>query len=181
MSSVFPGVDHLDGLIGGGRVSDDQALAVLYVAHFPSLVRLAMLLVDDVAVCEDIAQEAYVRVSLSRARLRDPNAALAYLRQTVVNLSRSALRRRMVARKHAPGQARADSTDDRTQDIVERDVMVRAVRCLPRRQREAVSLRYYADLTEAQAAQVMGVSVGAVKSYTSRGLAQLAQSLEVAK
>lgn len=69
MSSVFPGVDHLDRLIGGGRVSDDQALAVLYVTHFPSLVRLAMLLVDDVPV----------KVSLSRDRLRDPNAGLAPL------------------------------------------------------------------------------------------------------
>ena len=159
-------------------VSDEDVLAALYLRHFPSLVRLAALLLDDVAACEDVAQEAYVRVAQARGRLRDPDKALAYLRTTVVNLARSALRRRMVAARHGFAQSRPDSVDDHTYDIVERDAMVRAVRALPRRHREAVSLRYYADLTEAQTAAAMGVSVGAVKSYTSRGLAMLAEAFE---
>jgi RNA polymerase sigma-70 factor (sigma-E family) len=163
----------------GIAVTDEDALAALYVRNFSSLVRLAALLLDDVAASEDVAQEAYVRVAQARSRLRDPDAALAYLRRTVVNLSRSALRRRLVARRHGYMQARPDSTADATSDIVERDAMVRAVRQLPRRMREAVSLRYYADLSEAETATVMGVSKGSVKSYTSRGLALVAAALEV--
>ena len=159
-------------------VSEDDALAALYLAHFSSLVRLAAMLLDDVAACEDIAQEAYVRVAQSQHRLRDPEAALAYLRTTVLNLSRSALRRRMVAGRHGFRVSKPDAVADGTYDVVERDAMVKAVRTLPRRSREAVTLRYYADLTEAQTAAVMGVSVGAVKSYTSRGLAMLADELE---
>lgn len=162
-------------------MDEDPALTDLYMEHYASLVRLATLLVDEVGACEDIAQEAYVKVALSRSRLRDPDAALAYLRQTVVNLSRSSLRRQMVARRHYGTFARPESNSDRAQEIVDRDGMVRAVRALGRRHREAISLRYFADLTEAQTAQVMGVSVGAVKSYTSRGLAQLADLLEVAR
>lgn len=159
-------------------VTEDDALAALYLRHFSSLVRMAAMLLDDVAACEDIAQEAYVRVAQSQHRLRDPEAALAYLRTTVLNLSRSALRRRMVASRHGFRVSRPDAVGDATYDVVERDAMVKAVRTLPRRAREAVTLRYYADLTEAQTAAVMGVSVGAVKSYTSRGLAILADELE---
>lgn len=162
-------------------VTEEDALAALYLTHFSSLVRLAAILLDDVAACEDIAQEAYVRVAQSQHRLRDPEAALAYLRTTVLNLSRSALRRRMVATRHGFRLSRPDTVADSTYDVVERDAMVRAVRTLPRRAREAVTLRYYADLTEAQTAAAMGVSVGAVKSYTSRGLAMLADELEGAR
>jgi RNA polymerase sigma-70 factor (sigma-E family) len=163
----------------GVAVSDDDALAALYLRHFASLVRLAALLLDDVSACEDVAQEAYVRIAQSRRRLRDPDAALAYLRATVVNLSRSALRRRLVAARHGFQLSRPDATADATYDVVERDRMTRAIRRLPRRTREAIALRYYADLTEAQTAEHMGVSVGAVKAYTSRGLAVLAEELEV--
>src|SRR4051812_3659471 len=95
---------------GWGRtVTDDDALAALYLRHFPSLVRLAALLLDDLAASEDVAQEAYVRVALARRRLRDPDAGLAYLRRTVVNLARSALRRRLVARRHGYLQSRPDA------------------------------------------------------------------------
>lgn len=160
-------------------VSDDDALAALYLRHFSSLVRLAALLLDDLSACEDIAQEAYVRVAQSRRRLRDPDAALAYLRTTVINLSRSALRRRLVAARHGFQVSRPNTTGDATYQVVERDAMTHAIRRLPRRSREAIALRYYADLTEAQTAEQMGISVGAVKSYTSRGLAALAEELKV--
>lgn len=157
--------------------SDD--LAALYVAHYRSLVRLAALLLDETAACEDVVQEAYIRLAASRRleRLDDPAAGLSYLRTTVLNLSRSALRRRMVAAKYAPVVHRVDRVDDDAVKAVERTAMVTAMRALPRRLREAVTLRYYADLTEAQTAEVMGVSVGAVKSYTSRGLERLAVAL----
>jgi RNA polymerase sigma-70 factor (sigma-E family) len=160
-------------------VTDD--LAALYAVHYRSLVRLAALLLDETAACEDVVQEAYIRLAASRRleRLRDPEAGLAYLRTTVLNLARSSLRRRLVAARSAPLVHRADRIDDNAIGAVERATVVGAMRTLPRRMREAVALRYYADLTEAQTADVMGVSVGAVKSYTSRGLERLADQLKV--
>jgi len=165
--------------VPGRRTSDD--LAALYLMHYKSLVRLAALLLDETAACEDVVQEAYVRLAASTklARLRDPDASLAYLRSTVLNLARSSLRRRLVAARHAPILHQRDRIDDSVVQIVDRTAIVRAMRTLPRRMREAVALRYYADLTEAQAAEVMGVSVGAVKSATSRGLQRLAEQLKV--
>ena len=160
-------------------VSDEDRIASLYAQHYRSLIRLAALLLDEVAACEDVVQEAYIRVHNARGRLRDPDKALAYLRQTVVNLSRSTLRRRMVAARHAPRpMPDAASAEHDAYALVERDAVVAALRLLPRRQREAVVLRFYADASEAQAAAVMGVSVGAVKSYTSRGLTGLGALLE---
>ena len=155
----------------------DEALTALYAAHYRSLVRLAALLLDDLPACEDVVQEAYVRVYRSWSRVSDPNKALAYLRQTVVNLSRSALRRRLVAHRLAPRPERTAS-EDAAYATVERDALVRALRTLPRREREAVVLRHVADLTEAQAAEVMGCSTGSVKGYTSRALAKLGDRLK---
>jgi RNA polymerase sigma-70 factor (sigma-E family) len=162
-------------------VTGEDSLAALYVVHYRSLVRLAALLLDQTAACEDVVQEAYVRLAASRRleRMQDPEAALTYLRVTVLNLARSTLRRRMVSTKYAPLVHRADRVDDDAIGAVERTDVVVALRALPRRMREAVALRYYADLTEAQTADVMGVSVGAVKSYTSRGLERLAADLKV--
>jgi RNA polymerase sigma-70 factor (sigma-E family) len=156
-------------------------LAALYVLHYRSLVRLAALLLDDVAACEDVVQEAYVSLAAGQRldRMRDPDAGLSYLRTTVLNLARSSLRRRLVASKYAPLVHRSDRIDDGVVQVVDRTAIIRAMRTLPRRMREAVALRYYADLTEAQTAEVMGVSQGAVKSYTSRGLERLAEQLEV--
>ena len=153
-------------------------LATLYAAHYRSLVRLAALLLDDPAACEDVAQEAYVRVH--GRRLDDPDKALAYLRQTVVNLARSSLRRRLVAQRLAPRPERV-TTDDTAIDTVRRDELVRALRQVPRREREALVLRYLADMSEAQAAEAMGCAVGSVKGYTSRGLARLSTILEAGR
>lgn len=150
-------------------------LAALYAAHYGSLVRLAALLLDDTAACEDVVQDAYVRIH--GRRMEDPDKALAYLRQTVVNLARSNLRRRLVARRLSPKPERT-SVEDAAYATVERDALVQALRALPRREREAVVLRHVADLTEVQTANVMGCSVGSVKGYTSRGLARLGTHLK---
>jgi RNA polymerase sigma-70 factor (sigma-E family) len=142
----------------------------LFVGHYAQLVRLAALLLGDAAAAEDVVQEAFIRVH-GRSRVDDP---LAYLRQTVVNLSRSDLRRRIMARRHAPHPMPdvASAEEDACTSLARREVVV-ALRALPARQREAVVLRYWADLTEAQAGELMGVSIGSVKAYTSRGLAKL--------
>jgi RNA polymerase sigma-70 factor (sigma-E family) len=162
---------------GRATVADgDEALAALYAAHYRALLRLAALLLDEPAACEDVVQEAYVRVHRAWRRIDDQNKALAYLRQTVVNLSRSALRRRLVAQRHAPRPERL-SVDDVTYATVQRDALVRALRAIPRREREALALRYFADLSEAQTAEAMGCAVGTVKGYTSRGLARLGATM----
>ncbi len=84
-------------------------LSRLYVDNYASLVRLAALLVDDLASAEDVVQEAYARLASSR-KLPDDDRALAYLRQTVVNLSRSTLRRRLLGVTKRPAPTPTQST-----------------------------------------------------------------------
>lgn len=160
-----------------GEVADDR-LTELYLKHYTSLLRLASLLIDSPAAREDVVQEAYVRVFVARGRLRDQDKALAFLRQTVVNLSRSSLRRRLVARKHAPKFEVDQAQPDFAADSASRDAVRQALARLPRRQREAVVLRYFGDLTEAQTALAMGCGVGSVKAYCSRALKAMSESLE---
>jgi RNA polymerase sigma-70 factor (sigma-E family) len=160
-------------------VSADTALVELYRAHYRSLVRLAALLLDDRETSEEVVQDAYVRVHGSWWRLRDPDKALAYLRQAVVNGARSRMRRQQVARKHAPKpMPDAPSAEYGAMVEVERSAVISALHALPPRQREAVVLRYYGDLSEHEIARAMGISNGAVKSAVSRGLAALTAHLE---
>lgn len=165
-----------------GRLSAVDAFTAAYLGNYRMLVRLAALLVDDIPSCEDVVQEAYVRAYSGAARLRDPEQALAYLRQTVVNLSRSTLRRRATARLAALDPPRVEpSAEQQVFAAVARADVVRALRALPRRQREVLALRYYAELTVAQTAAALGLSMGSVKSYASRGLDELAARLEEAQ
>jgi RNA polymerase sigma-70 factor (sigma-E family) len=158
----------------------DEAVTRLFTAHYRGLVRLAVLLLHEPGVAEEIAQEAFVALHAHWRRLRDADKALAYLRTTVVNRSRSALRRRGVAERYS---ARTQPPPDMPSAeagalgaLQHRDVIA-ALRRLPQRQREALVLRYYADLSEAEIADTMGISRGAVKSHASRGLAALREHL----
>ncbi|MEZ7006845.1 SigE family RNA polymerase sigma factor [Streptomyces sp. AD55] len=149
-------------------------LTETYRAHYRSLLGLAALLLDDTASCEDVVQEAFIRVHSARKRVRDRDKTLAYLRQTVVNLSRSALRRRILGlkllSKPMPDMA---SAEEGAYDRLERDSLIQAMKGLQRRQREVLVLRYFADMTEAQVAETLGISLGSVKAYGSRGMAAL--------
>lgn len=154
-------------------------LTETYRAHYRSLLGLAALLLDDTASCEDVVQEAFIRVHSARNRVRDPEKTLAYLRQTVVNLSRSALRRRILGlkllSKPMPDMA---SAEEGAYEQLERDQLIKAMRGLQRRQREVLVLRYFADMTEAQVAETLGLSLGSVKAYGSRGIAALRIAME---
>ena len=152
----------------------DDRLTVLYTAHYRGLVRLAAYLTGDRDNAEEVVQDAYVKVLGRWGGIRDLDKAEAYLRQAVVNLSRSRLRHRVVIERHAP-TATPDtaSAESAAVDLAERAAVLHAIASLPRRQREAVVLRYYADLSEAQTAHAMGISAGAVKSHTSRAMAAL--------
>lgn len=157
----------------------DQALPDLYRVHYRSLVRLAALLLDDVGASEEVVQEAFIKMHGAWRRLREPDKALAYLRQTTINLARSRMRHRLVARKHAPKpMPDTASAESSAMEALERNAVVAALRTLPVRQREAMVLRYYADLTEPAIAEAMGLSTGAVKSHLHRGRAAVAQILE---
>jgi RNA polymerase sigma-70 factor (sigma-E family) len=159
----------------------DEAVSRLFATNYRPLVRLAMLLLHDSGLAEEIAQDAYVELHTRWHRLRDPARALAYLRQTVVNRSRSALRHRGVVNRFLLRQGEpetAPSAESGALAAVAHDEIVAAVRTLPPRQREALVLRYYADLSEAETAEAMGVSTGAVKSHTSRALSALRRRME---
>jgi RNA polymerase sigma-70 factor (sigma-E family) len=159
----------------------DEAVTQLYTAHYRSLVRLSALMLHDTAVAEEVVQDAFVAMHGKWRRLRDPDKALAYLRQSVANGSRSVLRRRKVADRHLARQSlpgSAASAEHGAMSVFEYDEVLAALRLLPERQREALVLRYYSDLSEADIAATMGISRGAVKSHASRGMAALRSTLE---
>jgi RNA polymerase sigma-70 factor (sigma-E family) len=161
------------------RVSADDAVTALYATHYRSLVRLSAMLLGQPALAEEVVQDAFVAMHGRWGRLRDPEKAAAYLRQAVVNRSRSALRRRIVEDRHRPpADPPAASAEYGALGALERDSVLTALRALPQRQRETLVLRYYADLSEAEIAAAMNISQGAVKSHASRGMAALRQSLE---
>ncbi|WP_109003354.1 SigE family RNA polymerase sigma factor [Streptomyces rishiriensis] len=169
--------ESAENTVAAGTTVDH--LTETYRAHYRSLLGLAALLLDDTASCEDVVQEAFIRVHSARKRVRDPEKTLAYLRQTVVNLSRSALRRRILGlkllSKPMPDMA---SAEEGAYDQLERDSLIKAMKGLQRRQREVLVLRYFADMTEAQVAETLGVSLGSVKAYGSRGIAALRIAME---
>jgi RNA polymerase sigma-70 factor (sigma-E family) len=157
----------------------DRAVTELYHMHYRSLVRLAVLLVRDVATAEEVVQDSFVAMHDGWRRLRDSDKALSYLRQSVVNRARSVLRHRVVVDRNAPKPAPdMPSAEHGAIALLERSAVVSALRSLPPRQREAVVLRYYADLSEAQIASTMGISRGAVKSHTARAMSALRNVLE---
>jgi RNA polymerase sigma-70 factor (sigma-E family) len=157
----------------------DRAVTAIYSEHYRALVRLAAFLVRDNATAEEVVQDSFVAMHGAWRRLRDTDKALSYLRQSVVNRSRSVLRHRMVVDKNTPKPPPDMPSAEHGAIIqLERSAVVAALRGLPERQREALVLRYYGDLSEAQIASVMGISRGAVKSHTARAMAALRAVLE---
>jgi RNA polymerase sigma-70 factor (sigma-E family) len=157
----------------------ERAVTAIYSEHYRSLVRLAAFLVRDNATAEEVVQDSFVAMHGAWRRLRDTDKALSYLRQSVVNRSRSVLRHRIVVDKNTP-KPPPDMPSAEHGAIVqlERSAVVTALRGLPERQREALVLRYYGDMSEAQIASVMGISRGAVKSHTARAMGALRAVLE---
>jgi RNA polymerase sigma-70 factor (sigma-E family) len=157
----------------GAAIDADTALEQLYAGQYTSLVRLAVLLLRDQGLAEDVVQDSFVAMHRRWDRI-DPTKAPAYLRQTVVNRSRSALRHHGVVARHRPDPqpdgAPADADlirSERRADVLD------ALASLPARQREVLVLRYYLDLSEADIAATLGISRGAVKSHASRAAAAL--------
>jgi RNA polymerase sigma-70 factor (sigma-E family) len=177
---VNPAMSTAPALNGAAVEWDaDRAVTAIYSEHYRSLVRLAAFLVRDNATAEEVVQDSFVAMHGAWRRLRDTDKALSYLRQSVVNRSRSVLRHRMVVDKNTPKPPPDMPSAEHGAIIqLERSAVVSALRSLPERQREALVLRYYGDLSEAQIASVMGISRGAVKSHTARAMAALRTVLE---
>lgn len=181
------GVRAVDSAIanGGGGVridgGDEHAFAVdlagFYTAHYRATVRLAGFLLGGSSNAEDIAQDAFITLAASKLRLRDPDKALAYLRQIVVNACRGIQRHQRVVDRHAakaPPLGVVPSAESSAFATFDRHRLVVALQELPPRTREIVVLRYYCDLSEFTVAEMLHISRGAVKSMSSRGLASLA-------
>jgi RNA polymerase sigma-70 factor (sigma-E family) len=154
-------------------------LAVAYREHYGPLVRLASLLIDDVGRCEEIVQDAFVKVWRRPPDLAGGGDRLpAYLRSAVLNGARSDLRRRLVERRHLRSVASPVVSPEARPSTSDDDRVLAALRSLPDRQREVLVLRYHLDLSEAEIAATLGISAGSVKTHAHRGLATLAERLE---
>ncbi|MQY05897.1 RNA polymerase sigma factor [Actinomadura macrotermitis] len=160
------------------RAPGDASSAVtdLYRGHALGLMRLALVMVGDRPTAEDVVQEAFTGLYRRWSRLDDRDKALTYVRSAVLNGCRNALRRRRrpFRVQHEPPVWSAEAAA-----LVgeERREVLAALHALPARQREALVLRYYCELSEAEIAAAMGVSRGTVKSTTSRALDALGRIL----
>jgi RNA polymerase sigma-70 factor (sigma-E family) len=168
--------------MGNAMVSADAApgtseaagrLEDLYVRHAPAALRLAFFLTGDRELAQDLVQDAFVRIAGRFGYLRAPDAFDIYLRRTVVNLFTSHLRRLRLERAEIARERAEPQIQAMAEDPAERDELVRALRHLPERQRAAVVLRFYEDLTEREAAEAMRCSSSAVNSLVSRAMVTL--------
>lgn len=166
-----------------GAGGDRPTLTELYHAHRLGLVRMAILLVDRQDLAEDVVQDAFTALYQRHGEnLDNLDNALGYLRTSVVNGARSVLRRRKTARDYVPPHE-ADAASAEEQAVLNdehRRVLV-ALKELTPRQREVLVLRYWSDFSEAQIAETLGLSRGAVKSTASRALDALEKQLEKAR
>ena len=179
MSMTTTASPALEGtIVPAPRWDADEAVTALYVSSYRPMVRLAVLLVGSAVEAEELVQDSFVALHGRWWRLRDHDRALAYLRSTVVNRCRSALRHRRVVDRHLPAPLDdAPSAEHAVLTRAARGEVVAALHRLPTRQREVLVLRYYGDLSEAEIATTLGISRGAVKSHASRGMAALRTTL----
>ena len=162
--------------------SADEAVQVLYGTHWHQLVRFATLLTGDASVAEELVQDAFVSLHRRWSSLVDPAAAHGYLRTTVINNARSVLRHRGVEERYRqPGPPEPSGPEERAVQSTEDARVLAALRSLSRRQQEVLVLRYYADLSEQESAETLGMSRGAVKSHAHRGIAALREALSAAE
>ncbi|WP_231123811.1 RNA polymerase sigma factor [Nocardioides sambongensis] len=165
----------------GDRRSADEAIERLYLDHWDQLVRVSYLMVRDLGRAEEIVQDSLVALHQRWDRLEDHAHAVAYLRQSVMNRSRSALRHRSVVQRFLERQSTPTTAPSAEVPLLVADRRRRvldALDRLPRRQREVLTLRYYLELSEAEIAATLGISKGAVKSHASRGSAALRTVLQ---
>ena len=164
--------------VGQTRVETETAeqasgLAELYVRHAPGALRLAYMLTAQRDLAEDLVHDAFAKLAGRFVHLRRREAFDAYLRRMIVNQFVSHLRRRKVERAFVQREGAAPAVVTSEVNVEERDELWRALQALPERQRAALVLRYYEDLSEREAAEILRCSTPALKSLVARGMETL--------
>lgn len=167
--------------MGRDADQDGDRLGEMYLRFAPGGIRLAYLMTGDRAVAEDLVQEAFIRFVGRLHSLRDPGAFDAYLRRTVINLSKNFFRRRALERSYLEREASQRRLVQEERDVSEYETMRLALLGLPTRQRAAIVLRYYEDMPESQIADVLSCRPSTVRSLIARGLETLRKNPEVVR
>jgi RNA polymerase sigma-70 factor (sigma-E family) len=154
------------------RHEDISDFSELVATRSAALFRTAFVVVGDHQLAQDLLQEALVKAYVAWPRLRDVTRAEAYVRRTIVTTAIS-WRRRRSFHEHPIALVPDARNADETERLATHDVLWEQVRSLPPRQRAALVLRYYEDLSEAETAALLGCSVGTVKSQVSAALGKL--------
>ena len=167
-----------------GLPSAEERFEVLFRRHYTGLLRLAVVMVGEREAAEDVVQEAFVSLHRNLRRLRDPEAAEAYLRSAVLNRSRSWVRRQVTQRAVRPLLLVRDVQESAEQSVVDADQAggaVGALRALARRQREVLACRFVMELSVEETARLLEMSTGSVKTHTHRGLQALEKQIGAAR
>jgi RNA polymerase sigma-70 factor (sigma-E family) len=167
---------------GGSRELQDEAdvdavLTRLYRAHALSLIRLAYVMLGDKPAAEDVVQDAFAGLYRRWGELSDRQKALQYVRSSVLNGCRTAIRRNRPRGTLADLEPSVISAEAAVLADERQRTVMRAIRSLPDRQREALVLRFYLDEPEAEIARLMGIRPSTVRSTTHRALAALGRLL----
>jgi RNA polymerase sigma-70 factor (sigma-E family) len=179
-ATMASGADDPAMRVGTSAEQDQQAMVAvtdLFREHHLELVRLALVMVGDLATAEDVVQDAVERLHQRRDRLREPEHGLAYVRSSVLNGCRSVHRHAAVARKHLPQLIPTEADADPEAATADHSELAIALRSLPPKQREVLVLRYYLDLDVAEIASTMRIAPSAVRSNCTRGLATLGRTV----
>ena len=169
------------GPAGPAGADARAAVTALYQAHAVGLIRLAVVMIGDRHAAEDVVQDAFAGLYRRWTHLSGQDRALGYVRASVVNGCRSRLRAKVRDERLAAASQATSAVASAEQAVLigeEHAAVLAALRRLPHRQREALVLRYYLDLSEPEIAVSMGIGKGTVKSTTSRALAALGRLLE---
>ncbi len=158
--------------VEGGRLGE------LYAAHAAAATRLAYLLTGERAIAEDLVQEAFVKIAGRLGHLRDPSAFQAYLRRTVINLTRMHFRKQKTERTYLEREANLRRPEEPERDVEVSAAMREALLRLPERQRAAIVLRFYEDLSDTATGAILSCPAGTVRSLVSRGMETLRREVQ---
>jgi RNA polymerase sigma-70 factor (sigma-E family) len=161
-----------------GSGGAEAAVEALYQTHALRLIRLAYITLGDRPAAEDVVHDAFCGLYRRWEHLAEAGKALPYVRASVLNGCRSVLRHRAVLRKHVAHEITVESAEAAMLCGEERHQLIRAVRDLPDRQREALVLRFYLDLPDDEIAKAMGIAPGTVRSTMHRAIESLGRAMK---
>jgi RNA polymerase sigma-70 factor (sigma-E family) len=164
-------------LVSAGTSDRAATVSALYAGHALGLIRLAHIMLGNRQAAEDVVQEAFIGLYRRWSHLDEQAKALGYVRSSVLNGCRSQLRRRPTVELDGSCAPPVTSAESAVLTAEERREIIRALRCLPARQREVLALRFYLDLPDDQIAAAMSISRSTVRSSAHRGLAALGRAL----